>query len=89
MNSDVEQLLNEIKSSNQKNTPILVMQCITLTIMLLKPIIMYWIQAKYKAAPPHESIRKFEATDHLNNSIHDNINDVTNVDTNVDVNTNV
>ena len=84
MNSDIQQLLNEIKSSNQKNTPILVMQCITLTIMLLKPIIMYWIQAKYKAAPPHESIRKFEASDSLNNnSIHDNVDD-----TNADVNTN-
>lgn len=84
MNPDVEQLLNEIKSSNQKNTPILVMQCITLTIMLLKPIIMYWIQAKYKAAPPHESIRKFEATDHLNN-IHDNADETTNVDVNTNV----
>ena len=85
MNSDIQQLLNEIKSSNQKNTPILVMQCITLTIMLLKPIIMYWIQAKYKAAPPHESIRKFEASDHLNDNIHDNIDETTNVnaDTNV------
>lgn len=83
MNPNVEQLLNEIKSSNQKNTPILVMQCITLTIMLLKPIIMYWIQAKYNAAPPHESIRKFEATDHLNNNtIHDNTDEITNVDVN-------
>ena len=87
MNSDIQQLLNEIKSSNQKNTPILVMQCIMLTIMLLKPIIMYWIQAKYKAAPPHESIRKFEASDPLNNnSIHDNIDDVTNVDVNDNAN---
>lgn len=71
-NTDIEKLLNEIKESNKSgDTPMIVMQCIILGIMVLKPILMYWIQAKYKAEPPHESIRKFEAKDSVNVSYND------------------
>lgn len=71
-NTDIEKLLNEIKeSSKSSDTPMIVMQCIILGIMVLKPILMYWIQAKYKAEPPHESIRKFEAKDSVNVAYND------------------
>lgn len=62
--SDVEKLLDEIKANDKSNNiPVIVMQCVTLGILVLKPILMYWIQAKYKADPPHESIRKFKGKD--------------------------
>lgn len=62
--SDIEKLLDAIKTNSKSNNiPVIVMQCITLGILVLKPILMYWIQAKYKADPPHESIRKFEGKD--------------------------
>ena len=63
-NTNIEKLLEEIKANGKgNNIPVIVMQCITLGILVLKPILMYWIQAKYKADPPHESIRKFNGKD--------------------------
>ena len=74
-NSTVEKLLEEIKENGKSNNiPVMIMQCITLGILVLKPILMYWIQAKYKADPPHESIRKFEGKD-------PNIDDINNYET--------
>lgn len=50
----VKQLLSELKNNSGKTTVIL--QGITIAIILLKPVLMYFIQAKYNAPPPHESI---------------------------------
>ena len=62
--SDIESLLEDIKSGDKgNNLTMVILQCVTLGIVLIKPIFMYWIQAKYNADPPHESIRKFEARD--------------------------
>lgn len=58
--TDVEKILSSIEKQASSNVPVLVLQGVTLTIMLLKPVLMYWIQAKYKAPPPHESIRAVE-----------------------------
>lgn len=70
--SDIEKLLDEIKANGKSNNiPVIVMQCITLGILVLKPILMYWIQAKYKAGPPHESIRKFEGKDPSIDDVYD------------------
>lgn len=74
--TDIGKLLEEIKeNSKSNNTPIIVMQCITVGILVLKPILMYWIQAKYKADPPHESIRKFEGKDLNVDNANANAND--------------
>ena len=81
---DIDKLINDIKESGKSNnTPMLIMQGIILTIIVLKPILMYWIQAKYKAAPPHESIRKFEARDPEDNTIN-NLTDEAVIDTTAD-----
>lgn len=45
-------------NGNKQSTPMLIMQGITIGLVLLKPVFMYWIQAKYKAEPPHQSIRE-------------------------------
>ena len=58
--TDVEKILSSIEKQASSNVPVLVLQGVTLTIMLLKPVLMYWIQAKYKAPPPHDSIRCVE-----------------------------
>lgn len=50
----LRQLLNEVK--NNSSTPLLVLQGITLGLLILKPVMMYFIQAKYNAPPPHASI---------------------------------
>ena len=77
---DIDKLINDIKESGKSNnTPMLIMQGIILSIIVLKPILMYWIQAKYKAEPPHESIRKFEARDPEDNTIN-NLTDETVMD---------
>lgn len=71
--ADIEKLLDEIKTNSKSNNiPIIVMQCITLGILILKPIFMYWIQAKYKADPPHESIRKFKGKDPTTDDVYYN-----------------
>lgn len=59
MNSnDIGNLLQQILSKLDKNssTPLLILQGITLGLLILKPIAMYYIQAKYNAPPPHDSI---------------------------------
>lgn len=40
--------------SNERT--IMILQCITIAIVAIKPVLMYFIQAKYNAPPPHESI---------------------------------
>ena len=58
MNEMIDKIIGKINdSNNSSNVPMIILQCITIVIILLKPIFMYWIQAKYKADPPHESIR--------------------------------
>lgn len=58
----LRQVLEQTKNNDTKST--LILQGITLGIMFLKPILMYWIQAKYNAPPPHESMMR---------SINDNV----------------
>lgn len=58
--SDVEKILEAIKNSSGNNNTVMIIECVILGIIILKPILMYWIQAKYKADPPHESIRNNE-----------------------------
>lgn len=62
--SDVSMILESIKNNAGNNQAVLILQGITLTVTLLKPIFMYWIQAKYNASAPHESIRSFRLEDH-------------------------
>lgn len=35
---------------------VIILQILTILISLIKPIAMYWIQAKYNAAAPHNAI---------------------------------
>lgn len=64
MNStEINQLLQSINKNAVNNQAVLILQGITLTITLLKPILMYWIQAKYNAPAPHESIRSYKKED--------------------------
>ena len=58
--SDVEKILEAIKNSSGNNNTVMIIECVILGIIILKPILMYWIQAKYKADPPHESLRNNE-----------------------------
>ena len=62
--SEVNLILESIKNNSGNNQAVLILQGITLTVTLLKPIFMYWIQAKYNASAPHESIRSFRLEDH-------------------------
>lgn len=62
--SEVNIILESIKNNSGNNQAVLILQGITLTVTLLKPIFMYWIQAKYNASAPHESIRSFRLEDH-------------------------
>lgn len=61
-------LLQQILSKVDKNssTTVLILQGIMLGLMVLKPIAMYYIQAKYNAPPPHESILR---------SVNDNVDE--------------
>lgn len=52
----LKQVLEQTKNADSRSTMIL--QCVMLGFMFLKPVIMYWIQAKYNAPPPHESIMR-------------------------------
>lgn len=45
-------------ASNTSSKPILILQGITVGLMTLKPVFMYYIQAKYKAPPPHEAVMR-------------------------------
>lgn len=60
MSNNTEELLKQVldntKNSNSNTTVIL--QGITLALLILKPVFMYYIQAKYNAAPPHEAIMR-------------------------------
>lgn len=62
--SEVNLILESIKNNSGNNQAVLILQGITLTVTLLKPIFMYWIQAKYNASAPHESIRSFRLENH-------------------------
>lgn len=53
----VDKIMDKINDSKGNNTPMIILQCVTVIIILIKPVFMYYIQAKYKADPPHESIR--------------------------------
>ena len=71
-----DELIMQIKDMNKSNNmPLMVLQCITICLILLKPVLMYWIQAKYKADPPHEEIlRSVEGEgegDNVEESSHD------------------
>lgn len=35
---------------------VIILQILTILISLIKPVAMYWIQAKYNAAAPHNAI---------------------------------
>ena len=50
----LRELLSEVKGNSSK--PMLILQGVTLGLLILKPVLMYFIQAKYNAPPPHESI---------------------------------
>ena len=52
----LKQVLDNTKNSNSNTTVIL--QGITLALLLLKPVFMYYIQAKYNAPPPHDAIMR-------------------------------
>ena len=57
MSDFIDKLMDKINDSKSNNKPMIILQCLTVFIILIKPVIMYYIQAKYKADPPHESIR--------------------------------
>ena len=48
----LQQLLQKVNENSTK--PGLILQGITLSLLVLKPVFMYYIQAKFKAPPPHE-----------------------------------
>lgn len=75
--SDVEKILEAIKNSSGNNNTVMIIECVILGIIILKPILMYWTQAKYKADPPHESIRNNEMSEmnEMNEDDAKNMND--------------
>lgn len=68
-NEMMQQILDQLKNGNTKYTMIL--QGITLGLLILKPVFMYYIQAKYQAPPPHESIMR-GMNDNYDSSTSDN-----------------
>lgn len=56
MSNDTAAILRDIVNTSNVNAtrPLMYLQIATVIIVLVKPILMYWIQAKYKADPPYE-----------------------------------
>lgn len=52
--SDIKDLLQSLSSSTKKdNTTLIILESVVLALFICKPILMYYIQAKYKADAPH------------------------------------
>jgi hypothetical protein len=67
----ITQVLNDLVKTSEKNnhdtTIVLILEVVVIVIYLLKPCIMYFIQAKYRAEKPHDGCRDIvECADSLN-----------------------
>ena len=57
----IAQMLNDLTKSSEKNnhdtTVVMILEVVVIVIYLLKPCVMYFIQAKYHADKPHDGCR--------------------------------
>lgn len=60
MTNNTDELLKQVldNTKNGSGNTTVILQGITLALLLFKPVIMYYIQAKYNAPPPHEAIMR-------------------------------
>jgi hypothetical protein len=57
----IAQLLNNLSKASEKTNQdtmiIMILECGMIMLYLMKPVVMYWIQAKYHADKPHDGCR--------------------------------
>ena len=65
--SEIMSKLSDIDSNTSSKT-MMILQCITLLFVLGKPVIMYWIRAKYNVKEEPQTIENQQEEDNLNNN---------------------
>ena len=65
--TDVMSKLNDINSNNNNKT-MMILQCITLLFVLGKPVLMFWIKAKYNVKEQQETIENQQEEDNFKNN---------------------
>ena len=65
--SEIMAKLSDIDSNTSSKT-MMILQCITLLFVLGKPVIMYWIRAKYNVKEEPQTIENQREEDNFNNN---------------------
>ena len=65
--SEIMSKLSDIDSNTSSKT-MMILQCITLLFVVGKPVIMYWIRAKYNVKEEPQTIENQQEEDNLNNN---------------------
>ena len=65
--TDIMSKLNDIDSNTSSKT-MMILQCITLLFVLGKPVLMYWIRAKYNVKEEPETIENQHEDDNFKNN---------------------
>ena len=63
--SEIMSKLSDIDSNTSSKT-MMILQCITLLFVLGKPVIMYWIRAKYNVKEEPQTIENQQVEDEFN-----------------------
>ena len=63
--SEIMSKLSDIDSNTSSKT-MMILQCITLLFVLGKPVIMYWIRAKYNVKEERQTIENQQVEDEFN-----------------------
>ena len=65
--TDIMSKLKDI-DSNTNNKTMMILQCITILFILGKPVLMYWIRAKYNVKEEPETIENQHEDDNFKNN---------------------
>ena len=65
--TDIMSKLNDI-SSNTNNKTMMILQCITLLFVLGKPVLMFWIKARYNVKDESPTIENQKEQEEFNNT---------------------
>ena len=70
MSDNITEIISKLNDidSNTNNKTMMILQCITILFILGKPVLMYWIRAKYNVKEEPQTIENQQEEDNFKNN---------------------